>query len=303
MPRPTLEELRKPARVAAEECLRESGFELSGEQWVGSIQVGSTSAPVRLALPAEFPDRLPRIVIEPDKMPGRVFNCDQKGVLCLAPPSGILLDATNPAGLIAESLDRARAILHSAGQPQNPAAIAQEFRSYWTAPESIISICSRLADTREVPVIRFGRRPVDVGREQEKTEILVCDAHEDGERWLQRQRCQTVSSDMAFLCALDDAILPPPFGEQLSVAELKNLVRQASRADQYAHFMRWVDRHGLPCSLLLSIPTLGGDRVLIGAGFQEVKAATKKLAFQGDRYATARLRRRRQDSPSGSRPI
>lgn len=283
MPRPTLEELRKPARVVAEECLRERGFEQSDGQWVGSIQVGSTPAAARLDLPAEFPDRLPSIVIEPGKMAGRVFNCDRNGVLCLAPPSGILLDATNPTGLIAESLDRARAILQSAGEQRDPAAIAQEFRSYWTAPESIISICSRLTDTREVPVLRFKRRPRAGNPEQEKTEILVCDAIGDGELWLQRQRHQSVCSDTAFLCALDEAILPPPFGEQWSVAELKNLVRQATNADQCASFMRWVDQHGLPCSLVLSIPTRSGDRVLIGVGVQDVKAATKKLAARGFR--------------------
>jgi molybdopterin/thiamine biosynthesis adenylyltransferase len=283
MPRPTLEELRKPARVAAEECLRERGFVQSEGQWVGSIQVGSTPAALKLALPAEFPDRLPSIVIEPGKMPERVFNCDRNGVLCLAPPSGILLDATNPAGLIAESLERARAILQSTGEQRDPAAIAQEFRSYWTTTESIISICSRLTDTRVVPVLRYKRRPRAGNPEQEKTEILICDALEDGELWLQRQRHQTVLSDTAFLCALDEAILPPPFGEQWSVAELKSLVRQATRADQCASFMRWVDQHGLPCSLVLSIPTRGGDRVLIGAGVQDVKAATKKLARRGFR--------------------
>ena len=281
MPRPTLEDLRKPARDAAEEYLREGGFVQSQSQWVGQIQVGAEQIEVGLTLPEEFPDRLPRIAIDPSKSHGRVFNCDREGVLCLAPPSGILLDAANPIGIVEESLARARSILESVGEPTDAAGVAEEFRSYWTAPESIFSICSRLTESRPVSVLHYRTRPRLGAAEQDR--ILVCDEVGDGELWLRRQGLQPGHPDSAFLCALDEAILPPPFGKTWTVSELKALVRQSTRADQCGDFMRWVDQHGLPCSLVLSIPTRNGDRVVIGAGVRDVSATAKKLAERGFR--------------------
>lgn len=281
MPRSSLKDLRKPARDDAERYLRANGLEQSQDHWSGQLQVGSATIEIKLTLPVEFPDRLPRIVIEPKSMPWRVFNCDRDGVLCLAPPSGILLDASNPTGLLEESLNRAHAILQSAGETPDSSAIAQEFRSYWTAQESIISICSRLTDTRSVSVLRYKARPKPSLPDEER--VLVCDQVNDGELWLRRQGLQILGSDTAFLCALDDAILPPPFGKKWSVAELKSFVRQATKSDQCTTFVRWVDQHGLPCSLVLSIPARDGDRVLVGAGIQDVDAATRKRAARGFR--------------------
>lgn len=276
------ESLRTAARAEAEALLAERGFSLVAGCWVGALDVGRPEGiPVRVSLPARFPDALPEVRLDRSALPRRIPHVEQDGKVCIAATTGLLLDAENPRGLVAESLARAARTVAAGLRGDLDRALTEEFLAYWQPTTSIraLSIVEPKGPARPVVEVRAhaGMLPYEVRQ-------LIAESREAATAWLQRLGSAVESVSPAFYLPLGLEILPPEFGVHWKVRDaLEDIRRAASSADR-ALLRSFLESHDLPLTLVVSIPVPSGSTpALIAIRFDAPTGDAGKVARRGFR--------------------
>lgn len=171
------------ARGEAEHALEEAGFVRSGGEWIGSLQINDAkSVAVRISLPARFPDVLPEISVDRKSLPKRIAHVEKTGKICIAPSSGVLIDADRPADLIIESLQLAKGVLQRGLSGESDEDLQREFLAYWESTDQVAtySLCSPDGSFRELVV----NRVTGIGF-LKSGPLVIADRKGDVERWAQ----------------------------------------------------------------------------------------------------------------------
>jgi molybdopterin/thiamine biosynthesis adenylyltransferase len=281
--RESSEELRERARSEAESELRERGFVIESDGvWAITLNLGSFGdLPGRAVLPAEFPDELPVISIDRTTLPRRVPHVEKSGKICLAPSTGVLLDATAPRQLIQDSLNRAQDILIDGLSGKNENDLLEEFSAYWNADVggSVASICEVSGESRVIDLIAMVQ-PGDSKRSMN----LAADEFAIGKIWAERGGWKISKRDEAFFIKIERTFEPPDFEESISTNELFAITLQSASSESSEQMKRWLWTKRLPAYVLMSIP-LQGDQgwVVIAARMEAAVGKAKQQAQKGFR--------------------
>lgn len=277
-----LQEVRTTARKEADSELSRQGFVHVEGKWAGRLTVESHGVVcVQVQLPDSFPDALPEVFVDRSKLARRVPHIEKNGKLCLAPNNTVLLDASQPRGIIDEALGRARKLLAEGLSGNNERDLQHEFLAYWTdgVTAVVASICDPQGGTRVVSKLMLS------GSAKERLgTCLIADNVESGKAWLSRLGHKHDSVDEAFLVPLRAPFTPPDFDEQVLVRQLRDLIMRESPDGTYDALRAWLAKAHLPVTVLLSMP-LAGDRgrVLVGAQLDPAVGEDKRLAQAGFR--------------------
>jgi hypothetical protein len=249
-----LQTLRRDARLAAEIVLREHSFVLNDGAWDGLLDGGEHGCiPVHCRLPEAFPDSLPEVSVDRSRLPRRVPNVEKNGKLCIAPSTGILLDASNPAGLMREVLARARVLLIDGLSGHIDDHFQHEFLAYWdtNTRETFLSICDPIGPARELCIVQVSQ---DGGRLPDGRTFLVADSLSAAKVWLGKFKGKVMEHRAAFFLPLTAPFAPPDFDESPSAQAIFNNIRGHSSPEAFNTFRAWLKRPGLPVIIVLSLP-------------------------------------------------
>lgn len=274
--------VRRKAREEAESLLEELGFVSNyGGRWQGALdcqEYGSLT--VTLSLPEEFADKLPEISVNRTSLPRKIPHLEKTGKVCIAGTTGLLLDAGNPRGIVAESLQRAKAILIEGLSGRNKDDLVTEFLAYWNegAMARLWSICAMSEEPRVIQKVRLQRQ----GRKQ--TTTLFADSAQEAKEWASNIGWGMDAISEAFFLPLSHAFNPPDFDETLSVTEALEIIRSAANEDTWDSFRSWINTTRLPATVLLSLPLLmEKEHVLVGIRLPADSGKALKKAQNGFR--------------------
>lgn len=97
----------------------------------GTARVGDRDLALRLGLPREFPDCLPKVFVHDSELLGRIPHVFLHGHVCFQEQEGVLLDRHRPVELAREALARALETLRRGLAGENHADFIEELALYW----------------------------------------------------------------------------------------------------------------------------------------------------------------------------
>lgn len=240
--------------------LTRRGFERVGPSlWRGPL---GGAVPVEVTLPDGFPHQLPEVNVRRASLPFRIAHLDECDKLCIAPTSGILLDAGDPAGIVADALARAEGTIARGLSGESRPDLFSEFLAYWDpdCPASFGSICAPTGPGRPIVMGRLTGTPGRPGGW-----LVASDGPEALRAWADRLGCGVQTVKPGFFLPLTAPFEPPEFGAPLTVRAFMELMRgRVAHADAGALRLR-LSKPSLPFVCLLAIPVdRGAGRALVG---------------------------------------
>lgn len=270
-----LEQARAAALADAELELEQLGLTRTADgSWSGGLRDSSgTEQPCRVALPAEFPDRAPEIFLT-SAQNVRLAHVERTGKICIAPSTGVLLDATRPRQLVRDAVARAGDVLLLPG-PRHEEDRLSEFSAYWASNADSLpyhSICDVPFQAGPVVIYEvFGARG------------LIADSESRGHQWLERTGKKIKGSREAYALALAVPWEPPGFGDIVTLQDARDLLRDRCAGPSFDGFWEWLKGRGLPATVVLSQVLPHGATVLFALELPPPPSGYEKVWRNGFR--------------------
>jgi hypothetical protein len=234
----SLDTLRARAISAAETKLRERGFVTDDSgRWHGALDGGEHgSLEVSVQLTREFSDTLPEIFVDRNSLSRRIPHVEKSGKICLGPSTGVLLDASNPRGIIVESLELARKVLIDGLSGSNDGHFKEEFLAYWdaNAEMGVSSICNPSGEGRAVQQVVLVH-----SKRSKELMVLVADDFVAAQTWASRAKWNISQRQDAFFISLTDTFIPPDFDQPLSTDQILDIFRGSTSAGTFEYLLRF----------------------------------------------------------------
>lgn len=239
--------MRESARTRAGTALAALGFTGDGDRWAGNISLSDgSSLPVHVALPPSFPDALPEVFLR-FKPSSHIAHVERSGKICIAPKSGILIDADRPEAIVTQALSKAAAVLQKRNSADQPQELASEFLAYWSepAPTTLLSTCPPDSATGPVCLVRLSKNG---------SLSLAAPSRDAASDWTGATGKQITAVEDAFFIRLDSLPPLPSFGERTTLRGFLSLVDANAAPDGSKALKAWLKSHGFPATVMLSAP-------------------------------------------------
>jgi molybdopterin/thiamine biosynthesis adenylyltransferase len=240
---------------------------------------GSLNSKVRL--PPDFPQVLPEVFIDRSQLSRRIPHVEKDGKICIAPSTGVLLDTSNPRGLVRDAIERARKVILDGLSGANVDDFVEEFLSYWNVDleEGLVSICHLSGLSRPVQLLSLVRP----GKSKERM-TLAADDFNAAKAWVTKVGWRIGERREAFFFIVEEAFIPPDFNEILSTRQMLDLVLDRTDPGSYRSMQLWIRTRRLPAIILFSLP-LKHDQghVLIGVRLEAAVGEARARAQKGFR--------------------
>lgn len=291
-PAAALEAARAAAVTRADAELQRLGFLRTEPGWVGDVSDGHQTATVTIRLPTAFPDALPEVSLrDSDRYPAYA-HIERSGKLCLAPPTGTLIDDSRPEQVIVEAIQRARPVLFPT-EAGHVADLKAEFSAYWSDQDSdrVFSICSAPVSSGEISLASINGGHI----------LLAAPDRAAAERWASRVGKKLGQAKPAFAVALKNLFTPPRFTARITLGDLLRVLDDLGGAGAAPAFRAWLNETGLPVYLLASASLPSGGDVEMAA---LIRDATGKRAGRWEHgFRPGMAPRSRQIAFAGAQPI
>jgi molybdopterin/thiamine biosynthesis adenylyltransferase len=278
-----LEALHRIAVAEAKQELEKRGFvAVDGERWQGALD-GDEQGPLQVSvrLPLTFPDTLPEVYLEASSLPWQIPNIETGGKLCLASTTGLLIDASRPSTIVAETLVRAQKLLTNGLSGANNAHFKDEFLAYWItgATHGVWSICQQTGPARPVRQIHLVHKGPSGA-----TKILVAEDVDTAKTWASRAGWVISQTERAFFIPLSPDFNPCDLNGSLSNGQIVNVLRMAVMPEVDQALSQWLKKVRLPVTLILSLPLEPQQGyALIAIRLEVATGETKRQALRGFR--------------------
>lgn len=264
----------------AERALLESDYQ-QGEDgsWAGTIELDKHGKiPAIVRLPTTFPDALPDVYIDISKVEHRLAHVEASGRICIAPTSGILIDASRPYALVQTALAKARSILIDELNRNDPAEFTDELEAYWLEAGAgyAWSICDPGGQARPISYVGLS-----LPSSKQVRQRLFADTIDAARTWSIRTGWRVTRPQPAFMLPFNRPFVPPGPNTDLRFPDIRALTEQYATASDQAALMRWLASVSLPVAILFAVP-LGPaqDVAIVGV---DLRPATDQRARQAQR--------------------
>jgi molybdopterin/thiamine biosynthesis adenylyltransferase len=242
---------RAEAHQEAVKTLEGLGFTEESGIWRGKIH--PTSLPgidVRVRLPFRFPQQLPNIAVETlNQIPRQMAHVQPDRFICVAPTTGVLINALDPRGLINGVLERATRIIERGMSGASDPELYAEFLSYWGwgCGKRIGSIAKLQASGRAT--LCFLKTP----NPTQPCNGILTTSFEDAKVWAKNLGSSIISTVPAYLLALSGGIRPPrALDELFLVKEVLSELQERVSAEDWKSFEKWLRTVVLPATVAFS---------------------------------------------------
>lgn len=236
----------------------------------GTLQLSSDSVRLLVALPTSFPHAKPLYFVFPSDALGLLPHVEPDGYICYADDENLLLDTSNPTGILRQSCDLVRKVLQEGLSGSNAWDFVEEFEEYWGRTHSEVkTYLSFVPPGKKATLIRVGRNKRDDTR-WFAPEPKLDTSHASKVR----QRKHRYSPALYVPFDDDSLVRPPNFGQMWSAEELRNLVdkfvseENRARIQDLRKFIRTEQHHAL-----FSLPSPDGGHAWFGLRCNVPKAA------------------------------
>ncbi|MGM0580547.1 MAG: ThiF family adenylyltransferase [Bacteroidota bacterium] len=97
----------------------------------GLIQVNGISLSILIGIPKNFPLNKPIFFIDPHDSLGFIPHVEPDGFICFIQDQNLILDYSNPAGVLTECFKRTIRVLEEGEKGENKSDFLNEFETYW----------------------------------------------------------------------------------------------------------------------------------------------------------------------------
>lgn len=259
--------LRDPRQVPPEELgrLRARGVVSALE---GKISVEGRDIAVSIGIGASFPLSLPVITLRPADALGLIphVEIDGDGYVCYNQPEGLLLDSSNPIGILEGALDRAAAVLRAGVNGDNHLDFVDELAAYWqrVAPKAVIRSFLRVDDVL---------REVDIYRSGQDSDLVADDLSDVREYYGGNDRALGSLKRRAGLyvpLTKGTAVVPPRKGKLWSLTTVKALVAENLTEANRMELRKLGRRYRSEELVVLAVPRPRGSATLIALSFKGI---------------------------------
>jgi molybdopterin/thiamine biosynthesis adenylyltransferase len=260
------------------------GFERGDDgAWSGALDCGEHGAvAATVRLPENFPGVIPEIIVARSALARRVPHVAKSGRVCVAPETGVLIDAANPRGVMAEALERARDVLVKGLSGANEDDFKKEFLAYWEegAKGILWSICSGSGPSRRIKQVSIA----STGRDK-NTVSLLADSSNEAQAWASKIGRRVERHGEAFFVELQSAFIPPDFEKKLSTADMMEIICVHATPQTTKEFEAWLAAQHLPLTIAMSMPISDPNegRVVIAVCLEAAVGELARRAHRGFR--------------------
>lgn len=278
--------LRTKAKGEAERFLAKSGFSPDCGVWRGQLfGPDGHSANLAISLPPDFPDRLPLVQALPIGTRVARAHIDPDGNLCLGPRDGLLLDTSDGGRIVRDVIARASAVLFPTAEADRHDT-EREFNAYWR-----VSLDGTLLSVVR-PGDFYGEVWVATVSHDGYAQV-VADSREQLHRWAAVMRAQVSRVRPGYYVGLNGLPVLPAPGQEVSLANLLELISKGNGEVALRAFQRWLSRQRLPVTVLFSGEMSGTkDEAVFAAIIPQLVGdalARAQRGFRPGRYPTWRI--------------
>ena len=173
---------------------------------------------LRIVFDKFFPIHKPLFFLKEPNSLGFIPHVDKSGSVCYSQNEGIVLDSTNPQGIINESFQKVLSTLEKGVSGENKEDFYLEFESYWNLQENLLCISS-IVTTLDKP------KKIIIAKKN-NTEFFIADDDISINNFCNGKlsgKCTYVNAFyIPFTTSLD--ILPPKYGQCWSYKEVKKIL-------------------------------------------------------------------------------
>jgi len=170
--------------------------------------------------------------------------------ICIGNSEGVLLDSTNPSGIMIKALDIAKKILQEGLEKTNEADFAKEFLEYWKADKRCVSILNDKGVSRRI----FAYKIENTNTLKGNWTYLLADDEKEAYFW-----AKNISSSITL--AIDSILLPLDnplcfsLNAQYTVNQILTLLKKNTSNNSWNTFKNLLRQSKLPILIAISFPT------------------------------------------------
>ncbi|WP_285767517.1 E2/UBC family protein [Peribacillus sp. SI8-4] len=251
----------------------------------GQYTIEGKEITLQVALPKRFPVEKPMLFLKDPKVLGFLPHIERDGYICYAHDEGLLLDQSNPSGLVKEAFLRAENTLRNGITGRNEEDYLKEFETLWIRQEKMIRVDSLFS-----PGDTFGKIITFFDEKSGKT-IIVEKLDEETLRYLKTLYKCDVTKDFTSQISIHiplrkgTKIKPPAYWESWTAKLLRKIVFDniSSSTKKLLHSYLKKTTFNLQGKeyIYISIPVEEGQRIFFGVLLNDFKKMEhKKSAAQ-----------------------
>ena len=261
---------RTRAVQEAATALAEHGFsQQTSGKWSGDLELQEGSIAVEVVIPPEFPDKLPEIfLVNPGDTTVR-SHIERSGKICIATPSGNLLDTDRPSALLVDSLERAKSVL-CASEKEQATDLQLEFVAYWPENYSdaeIWSIIDPSCNSGEVVL-------ADVMLNGDH--LIFANSAESLRKWVRKTGAAHGEIKTGFFAKLTQLPDPPRFDHTINTEELNNMLSLHMNEGEYRKWKKWDHGRRPPPAMLMACELVDGSYTVFATRCAQLNKAQRR---------------------------
>lgn len=223
---------------------------------------------LQIALPKYFPIEKPMIFLKNPKVLGFIPHIEKDGFICYSFDEGLLLDRSNPFGIMKEAFFRAEHTLREGILRKNYDDFHKEFESLWSRQEKI-----SMADTLFSPDNDFHK--ILVFRDDKTGKTVFVNKLDNGtKRTLKTLYKCDVEKEFQIMQGIyiplreGAKVKPPPYWDFWGIKQLRNIIFENITSSTKRRLNAYLKKRTLNKSdkeyMLISIPLGQEQKILIG---------------------------------------
>lgn len=287
-----------PALEEASEELIARGFtKVFGREasWNGYIEEGDFEnrhlVAVRVELPQDFPFALPVVKLRKSTDHRWYAHIDRAGAICTAPPADYLIDASRPAAIIRDVLNRAKAAIFPASSDAHDQDLLAEFSAYWPSDPEVRAIRSIIPSSGGGSGVIFNAYSL------RPAYSLLAPSEAAALSFGRATGARLQNGFPSYHLLLDTAFLPPRYEDVLTFGDFQDLLRLHCENDTFSEWQVWLRRVGVPVIILASAPLGHGGSIQFAVKVTPSKKSKALVEKLRSAKRKARLLRAVQDDP------
>ena len=230
---------------------------------VGIIIIADKTVQLCVGVRGNFPRSLPVIFLHPPDVFGVLPHLDDDdGYICYMQSEGLLLNASDPSGILYDALERAIALLHSGINGENHLDFMDELPIYLERVKTKTLSGFFLVDDVLRKVFVYSDKD---GYQHVADSIETVQAYSNG----RKQGLNRLNRRVALYIPLNtEAFVMPPHRERMwTSAIIQQLIKTNLSWENRQRFTRLLQKHRSKDLIVLGLPRTSGGKTLVGLDF------------------------------------
>ncbi|GAE36827.1 E2/UBC family protein [Halalkalibacter akibai] len=238
------------------------------EAFEGTLTIENYVVTVQVVLPKHFPLYKPMFILKDPQALGFIPHVEPDGFICYSHDEGLLLDQSNPPGILSETYQRAVNTLREGITQKNHADFQKEFEAFWSrqpkkvkvdsifSPGETFKVFSAYVDEKTRKTILLDR--LDAETNQYIKTLYKCDVTKEFQHY-----------QGAYIpLRQGSAIVPPSYTESWDMKQIRKLIFENISSSNKKRINTYLKSRSFKRNekefLLFSFPVREGQRILFG---------------------------------------